>query len=231
MSSPATALTRTVATVALIVGPASMIATAAAQGTLHPSGADPTAVDVAAQFPVAWLVIGLLSVLGPLVWLAGIPELTRLTDTRARVAVQIGGLLTGAGLAAGVGHLALFFGVFGTLAGARLPDADTAALAASADSAMIGTVLLIVFLVGFSLGPIVLTIGLRAAGLVAIWVPIAAIITAGADLFGGPIASVVQLVTLVLVWAPLAVLVARGDRRRPSGIRPATRRSPALPTI
>lgn len=204
---------RVVAVTALVVGPLSLIAGNIAQWLLQPAGAAPTAADVAEQFPTAWLAIALLGVFGPIVWLAGIPAAGALAPGRGALVTRIGALLTGAGLAAGIGHVALFFGLYGALAQADLDADATGAMAAAADQELLGNILLYAFLIGFSLGPIVLTVGLRIAGVIAVWVPIAAVITAGANLFGGPIAGVVQLVALVLVWAPIAFAVARSRER------------------
>jgi hypothetical protein len=200
---------RVVAVTALVVGPLSLIAGNIAQWLLQPAGIAPTATDAAAQFPAAWLTIALLGVFGPIVWLAGIPATAALAPGRGSLVTRIGALITGAGLAAGIGHVALFFGLYGALAQAGLDTGAAGAMEAAADQDVLGNILLYAFLIGFSLGPIVLTVGLRIAGALAVWVPIAAVITAGANLFGGPIAGVVQLVALVLVWAPIAISVAR----------------------
>lgn len=216
---------RVVAVTALVVGPLSLIAGNVAQWLLQPAGATPTAADAAAQFPAAWLAIALLGVFGPIVWLAGIPAAAALAPGRGALVTRIGALLTGAGLATGIGHVAVFFGLYGALAQASLGADATAAMATAADQEMLGNILLYAFLIGFSFGPIVLTVGLRIAGVIAVWVPIAAVITAGANLFGGPIAGVVQLVTLALVWAPVASEVARsrGSARSTRRATPSTR--------
>lgn len=200
-------LARAVSVSALVIGPLSLIVTSVTQWLLQPTGDQPW--GAAAQFPTAWTVIALLSVPGPLVWIAGLPATVSLAPSKGGTVTLIGALLTGAGLAAGVGHLALFFGLYGAIAGSGASGHASSQVAAAGDADVLGTVLLVAFLIGFSLGPIVLTVGLRIAGVVGVWVPIAAIVTAGANLFGGPIAGVVQLVTLVLVWAPLVAAVAR----------------------
>ena len=184
---------KVVAVTALVVGPLSLVITTVWQWMLHPTGAQPTAIDVAAQFPTAWLVIGLLAVCGPLVWLLGLPATVVHAADRGALVTRIGALVTGIGLAAGVGHLAAYFALYGAAAAAGLNGDAAAAMASAGDAEPIGNILLLVFLVGYSLGPIVLTVGLRMARVVAVWVPLAAVITAGANLFGGPIAGVVQL--------------------------------------
>ncbi|MBS1906340.1 MAG: hypothetical protein JST33_07165 [Actinobacteria bacterium] len=208
--------TRILALVALVVGPLTLIVTNLAQWLLQPAGADPTAADAAAQFPQVWLVVGLLAVFGPLIWLAGLPATAALATGRGAVVTGVGTLLTGAGLAAGIGHLAAFFSAYGAIAQAGLPAGDEKTMIAAVEAEPLGGVLLIVFLVCYSIGPIVLTVGLRLARRVAVWVPIAAILTAGADLFGGPIAGIVQLVALAAAWGAIVVAVARRD----AGLRP-----------
>lgn len=208
-----TRLSRIVAIIALCVGPLTLIVTNIAQWMLQPRGAHPTPADVAAQFPAVWLAIGSLAVFGPLVWLAGLPAVAALAPRRGAHLTAIGTLVTGAGLAAGIGHLAAFFGGYGAIAMAALPGDAGAAMVSATDAEPLGGVLLIVFLICYSIGPVVLALGLRIARRVAVWVPIAAILTAGANLFGGPIAGVVQLVALAATWGAIIVAVARSDVR------------------
>lgn len=206
-----TSFGKPVSIAALAIGPLSLIVGNIAQWLLQPTGDNPTATDVASQFPASWLAIGLLGVFGQLIWLAGIPAAVDLTPGKGRLVTLTGGLLTGAGLAAGIGHIALYFGFYNALAQAGLSPDALADLDAAVGQETLGNVLLMVFLACYSVGPMVLTIGLRVGRVVPVWVPIAAIVTAGANLFGGPIAGVVQLVTLVLLWAPLVLAVARQE--------------------
>lgn len=200
---------RIAAIAALAIGPLTLIATNIAQWTLQPTGPSPTATAAAQQFPVAWLAIGMLSVFGPLIWLLGLPAVAGLAAGRGGTVTRIGAVATGVGLAAAIGHLALFFGVYGAIAQAGLPGEGVASMERAADAEPLGNILLATFLVCYSLGPILLTVGLRIEHRVAIWVPIAAILTAGANLFGGPIAGVVQLVALALAWGAIVAAVAR----------------------
>jgi hypothetical protein len=200
---------RTVALIGLGAGPLSLIVANIAQWMLQPTGPDPTPTAVAQQFPAAWLAVGVLSVLGPIIWLPGLGAVEALAVGRGALTTRIGVLVTGVGLAAGIGHLAAFFGGYGTIAAAGV-DAHTASvLGVAADGEPLGNILLIVFLVGYSLGPIIMTVGLRIGRRLAVWVPIAAVVTAGANLFGGPIAGIVQLVALAAAWGAVLVAVAR----------------------
>jgi hypothetical protein len=65
------------------------------------------------------------------------------------------------------------------------------------------------FLIAFGLGPILLTVGLRRGGLVAVWVPVAAIVATVANFVGGMVAGGVQLAALALTFVPLIVILAR----------------------
>jgi hypothetical protein len=200
---------RVISAAALIAGPLSLIVVTLVQWMLQPAGAHPTGADVAAQFPAAWSVVALLSVFGSLVWIGGLPAVTTLVKGRAGIVTLAGALITGLGLGAGVGHLALYFGLYGALGSSGIGQTAADRVDAASTSDPLAQTLLIVFLAAFAAGPIVLTVGLRVARAVGVWVPIAAVITAGAGFFGGPVAGIVQLVTLVLVWAPVIVLIVR----------------------
>lgn len=206
LSSP---LHRVGAVAALILGLVSLIVTNVVQWTLQPSGTDPGPADVAAQFPGPWLLVGLLSVFGSLVWLAGLPPAVALAPRRGSVVTALGGALTGAGLAAGVGHLALFFGLGGALAASGLPSEELLRVSRAADADALSNSVLVVFLVGFAVGPIVLAIGLRIARVVGVWVPIAALVAAVANFVPSPVAGVVQLLAVAAVWGAIAVALLR----------------------
>ncbi|MRH29564.1 hypothetical protein GH740_09590 [Microbacterium sp. SYP-A9085] len=207
---------RIAATTALSAGVLSLIATTVLQWSVQPAGANPTPADVAAQFPAVWSVMGLLAVFGPVLWLAAVPAMRM--PGRGGVLTAVGAGVTGLGLAAGIAHLALFFGLFGTIAAAGVGEADAARLGAGSDADLLTGVLLYVFLVAFAVGPILLTLGLRISRIVAVWVPVAALVTAVASMLGGPIAGAVQLIALAATWAPVAVAILRGARSLPAAV-------------
>lgn len=175
---------RAVGVTCLVIGPLSLIAATMLQWTPQP---EPSS----ALFGV----VAVISVFGPLIWLFGMPAVVRLAPARGWVLTFTGGLLTAIGLAAAVGHLALFFGA---------PQAH--------DDNVIGSALLMVFLVAFAIGPIVLTIGLRRAKIVAVWVPVAAIIMAVANFVGGVPAGIVELIALVATFGPIIAAALRPVR-------------------
>jgi hypothetical protein len=96
-------------------------------------------------------------------------------------------------------------------------------LGQAADAEPLANALLLVFLIAFSLGPILLTVGLRRAKAVAVWVPVAAIVMTVANFVGGPVAGIVQLCALALTFVPIIVAVLRqATRRRPGSLDAGT---------
>lgn len=208
---------RTVTATALVVGPLSLILATVLQWLLTPASASSTIFDVITDHPTVWSVVGLISVLGPLCWLAGIPGVIDLVHGRGWTLTTIGGCLTAAGLAAAVGHLAIYFSLYGAAASSGLRTAGMRALDRASSGDLLSNLLLFLFLGCFSVGPILLTLGLRMARQVAVWVPVAAIVMTVANFVGGVPAGIVQLAALVLTFAPLVVAILRAARA-PEGL-------------
>jgi hypothetical protein len=205
----ATTVWRWIGAAGIALGLASFVATTILQWVLQSDS--PTPGDAVSAHPALWTTASLLAVLGPLVWSAGVAAVTLQIPERGWVLTTIGGTLTGLGLVAGVGHLALYFGLFGDLAGAAADSATVQAVSAADDSSAVSTVLLLLFLVGFSLGPIVQTAGLRRARALPVWVPVAALVAAVANFVGGPVAGIVQLLALLATFVPMTVLLLRRE--------------------
>lgn len=198
---------RTIGAVGIALGLASFVATTIIQWVLQADS--PTPADAVHGHPVAWVAASILAVLGPLVWAIGVAVVTAQVRERGWVLTTIGGLVTTVGMIAGVGHLALYFGLFGDLAMSGIDDDAMQAVAGADDGSVVSTVLLVMFLIGFSLGPIVLTVGLRRARRIPVWIPVAAIVAAVANFVGGPVAGIVQVCALALTFAPMAILLLR----------------------
>lgn len=203
---------RLIGAIGMILGVASFIITTIVQWMLQPASESDTVADVVTQHPAAWLLVSVLAVLGPLVWVAGIGAVTSLVRDRGWVLTTLGGTITALGLIAGVGHLALFFGLSSDLAESGLGSKSVESLQQADNAGAVSNLLLVMFLVGFSLGPILLTIGLRRAKLVAVWVPVAAIVMVVANFVGGIPAGAVQLVAMLLAFAPPTLLLLRRGR-------------------
>lgn len=193
----------------MIIGMASLIAATVIQWFAQPAEPSATPIDVAQQNPTLWLVIGLLGVFGPLAWVAGIVSITLLVRAKGWTLTTIGGYITGAGLIAGVGHLALFFGVISDAAGSGIDTDSGVALLRVDDASILSTVLLYAFLIGFSVGPILLAVGLRQAKLLPVWVPVAAVIMVVANFVGGIPAGIVQLIAVMATFGPMVLVLVR----------------------
>ncbi|HQV92474.1 MAG TPA: hypothetical protein PLA46_12885, partial [Phycicoccus sp.] len=70
--------------------------------------------------------------------------------------------------------------------------------------------IIIAFIAGMTLGPIVLAWGLRRAGAVPIWVPVAALVFAVTGTLSGTIAGVVGLLAAVVTFGMIARTLIRG---------------------
>lgn len=200
---------RLIGAVGMILGILSFIITTIIQWTLQPSDASTTMADVVNRHLSTWLVVSVLAVIGPLVWVAGIGAITSVVCGRGWVLTTVGGTVTTFGLIAGVGHLALFFGVSGDLATSGIGAKAIEAVQTADAEAALGNLLLILFLAGFSVGPIVLMIGLRRAQLVPVWVPVAAIVMVVANFVDGIPAGAVQLVAMLLAFVPPTIVLLR----------------------
>lgn len=202
---------RLLGAIGVILGLASLIAATVIQWLVQPADPSGTPVDIARENPAIWMLVSLLSVLGPLFWVAGIFAITSAVTGRGWILTTIGGSLTALGLTSGVGHLALFFGLAGDAAGAGIDSGTALSLLQADDASTLSNVLLYGFLVGFSLGPILLTIGLRLAKRVPVWVPVAAIVMVVANFVGGVPAGIVQLLAALLAFAPMVVILMRRE--------------------
>jgi len=207
--SPAERSWRLIGAVGMIVGMLSLVVTTIVQWTLQPTSASDTVVDIVNAHQGVWTLTSVLSVIGPLLWVAGIGAITSVVRDRGWVLSTVGGSITALGLIAGVGHLALFFGISSDLAASGVSAKAAQAVQGADDGGLLGTMLLILFLVGFSLGPILLMIGLRRARLVAVWVPVAAIVMVVANFVGGIPAGAVQLAAMLLAFVPLTIVLLR----------------------
>lgn len=198
---------RTIGAIGIMLGLASLLITIPLQWVLSPGGGSPTSLVSAHR--AAWTTMSLLAVFGPAVWITGIVTVTALARERGWVLATIGGLVTTVALGSGIGHLGIYVGLLGDLAGARLSERAVNAVLAADNANPVSSSLLLIFLVGFTLGPIVLTIGLRRARLVPVWLPVAAVIAGVANFMPGPAAGMVQMVALAATYVPLVVLLVR----------------------
>lgn len=171
----------------------------------------------------AWLVLGLAVVLGSVAMMPGILAVLRLrsgladagpdsepASGRGGRTILVGGVLTFLGLVASVAHALAFYGmaaIDGT-SGASMDAVQ--AMEDASNRYPLFVLIIIVFIAGMTLGPIVLAWGLRRAGAVPIWVPVAALVFAVTGTLSGTIAGVVGLLAAVVTFGMIARTLIRG---------------------
>lgn len=194
------------ARIALIVGAAAFAVADLIRRIILPDGLDTAGmIDAVSSHSGAWLVAGLLALAAPVLMLPGIAGATRAVTERGRVLTRIGGAAVILGLLAAIGHAVAFYGMAALYARTSLNSADAARFEDASNAYPLFVVLIVLFIVGLLLGPILLTLGLRRARTVQIWVPVVAIIFGVSGSVGGVPAGVVGVVAALATFVPIAV--------------------------
>ena len=162
--------------------------------------------EAVAQQPGLWFAAGALELLSALLLVAGAVAAVRLARSRGRGLTGTGATLLGIGAVASTGHTIGYYGTYAAYAGSGV-DADTLARLNGTTDAL-GGVVIALFMLGMLLGPVLLTVGLRRAGAVPIWVPVLAVVFVVAGAVSGVPAGVVGLLAGVasLGYVGLALL-------------------------
>jgi hypothetical protein len=177
---------------------------------VEPAKADTTALTTAVgDHAGAWVAAGLLATAAALLLLPGVLAAGRTARGRGLVLTSIGSIVTAAGLLGSLLHTAGYYGMYGVYAKS---DADAVAVQAidkASESYPVFGVGIALFMVGMLLGPILLTIGLRRAARVPVWVPLCAVVFAVSSGVGGVPAGIVGLVAAVLTFAGVGTSLLR----------------------
>jgi hypothetical protein len=177
-------------------------------------------VHQVAEHSTTWLLAGSLATLSAFLLAPAALAATMLAGGRGRVLTRLGGFLLAAGALASMAHMVGEFGFPSIRAGAGVGDAAVRALddvGYGPASVMIG-----VFVLGLTLGLLLMMVGLRRAGVVPLWSVIAAVVAIAAGGSGGVLAGVVGVVAWTATLGPVAVALVR-----PAPVVAAT--APALP--
>ena len=157
----------------------------------------------------AWTLAGLLAMASAFLLLAGVSAAGRSVPERGATLTVLGAGLTVVGLLGSLVHAAGFYGFYGVYAKSGA-DADAVhAIDSASGSYPLFGVGIGLFMAGLLLGPILLTIGLRRAGVVPVWVPIAAVVFAVSGAVNGTAAGVVGLIAAVLTFGAIGVSLLR----------------------
>jgi hypothetical protein len=197
--------TRRLSAVGLVVGAAAFGAADVLRRVVAGGVTDPAALAATVgRHTGAWSAAALLAVLGSMLLLPGLVSAMGLVHRRGVVLTVVGTGLTGLGAVAGVGHAVAFYADAGVKAAGGAPAAVVRALDAASERYPVLVLLIVAFAVGMTAGPLVLTIGLRRARLVPVWVPVAAVVFALCGSVGGVPAGVLGLVAALAVFAPIS---------------------------
>jgi hypothetical protein len=157
----------------------------------------------------AWTAAGLLAGAAAFLLLAGVSAAGRSVPGRGAVLTILGGGLTIVGLLASLIHTAGFYGFYGVYAKSGADAAAIHSIDSASGSYLLFGVGIGLFMVGMLLGPILLTIGLRRAAVVPVWVPIAAVVFAVSSSVSDVAAGVVGLIAAILTFGGIGVSLLR----------------------
>lgn len=138
-----------------------------------------------------WLVAGLLELLSALLLVPGAMGARWLAPVRGAALTTIGSVLMVIGAIASIGHTIGYYGVFAMFAESGLDAASVNQVAAA--NGLLDGVVIALFMLGLLVGPVLLTVGLRRAGAVPIWVPVLAVVFVVTANVNGVVAGLVGL--------------------------------------
>lgn len=173
-----------------------------------------------------WLAAGALELVSALLLVAGAVAVLGLARGRGRTLTRVGATLLAIGAIASTGHTIGYYGTFAAYAESGLDPASLERLAGTTDA--LGGLAIAQFMTGMLLGPIVLTVGLRRACVVPIWVPVLAVVFVVAGAVSGVPAGLVGLVAGLAAFGYAGLKVIRTTTVAPT---PDARVAPAAVAI
>ncbi|MEO5610827.1 MAG: hypothetical protein ABIQ61_10565 [Ornithinibacter sp.] len=173
---------------------------------VEPSGpASTTAItDAVDHHALAWSLGGLVSVAAAFCLVPGILGLLDTARGRGARVTTVGALLVGVGAIASVGHAVAFYSPYALYGLARTPGSQQDALDRASESYPMLALLIVLFIVGMVIGPVVLFVGLRRAGRVPIWAVVAAIVFVVTGSTNGVAAGGVGVLAALAAFVPAA---------------------------
>lgn len=196
---------RPVVAAALVIGALGFTAADLVRRLVEPADPAPmTLAATAASHPAAWVTAGLLSAATPFLLLPGLGVLAATVRGRGARTTKTGAGLLAVGALAATVHAAGYFGMYDVYARADLGPASVGALDAASESSPFFMPFIVLFMAGMLLGPVLLAVGLRRAGLVPVWTIVVALVFVVAGGTGGVPAGVIGLVAFVALAGAVA---------------------------
>jgi hypothetical protein len=187
---------------------------------VEPSGTPSAGAITAAvhEHGGVWLVAGLLSVTAAFCVVPGVWGLLAAAGGRGARTTVVGALLVGAGALALVGHTVAFYAPYALYARAHTPVDDLTAVDRASESYPLLIALIVVFIVGMAIGPVVLLVGLRRARRVPVWAVVAAVVFAVSGSGGGVGLGMLGIGAAAAAFLPAArSLLVTGTAREEQG--------------
>lgn len=212
----------------LVLGPLLFTLADLLRRVVVPSGT-PTPVAITAavgEHSAAWLAAGLLSLASAICFVPGVVGLLLTTRGRGARLTTVGASLVGLGALASLGHTVAFYAPYALFAEAKTPAPQLTAIDAASESYPLLAVLILLFIVGMMLGPIVLLAGLLRARRVPVWALVAAVVFVASGSTGSPIAGILGLVAAMAAFVPAARSLLKAPSSGPS---PVDLAHPAVP--
>lgn len=214
-----------IAAAGLVLGPLLLSVADLLRKLVVPAGSssDIATTQAVAQNGGLWLASAMLSVLGAYCFVFGTVGLIATAHGRGSRVTMIGAVMVGFGAIAWIGHSLAMYAEYAWFVAADTPPAQIEALSRVTDSYPLVAILIVLFMVGLTLGPIVLLVGLRRARRVPIWAVVAVAVYVVCSSTDGMAASVLGLVASLAAFVPAArsLTVAEPDMRRARGRMPA----------
>lgn len=159
----------------------------------------------------SWLAAGLLSVASAICFVPGVTGLLLAARGRGARITVVGAVMLGLGALASLGHTVAFYAPYALYAKAGTPGPQLQALDTASESYPLLTVLILLFIVGMMLGPIVLLVGLLRARQVPVWSLVAVVVFVASGSTGGILAGGIGLVAAMAAFVPAARSLLRAQ--------------------
>lgn len=161
-----------------------------------------------------WLTAGLLAVAAAFCFVPAMVAFIGAARGRGARTTVAGAALVGVGAVASVGHAVAFYSPYALFHRAGTPGPAIEGIEAASENYPLLVVLMVLFMLGMVLGPVVLLVGLRRARRVPVWSVIAAVVFVASGTVGGPGAGALGIVAALAAFTPAARALANGEAAR-----------------
>ncbi len=195
-----------IAAAGLVLGPLLLTAGDLIRRLVVPDGTPPPTAIAAAvgQHGAAWAVAGFLFTAAGFCLVPGAIALVVSARGRGARLTAVGGIMLAVGAVAAAGHAVAFFSPYALYNQAHVTDPALTAMESASESYPLLIVLIVLFISGMILGPVVLFLGLRRAGRVPVWAVVAAVVFVGTASTGSVGAGVLGIVAAMAAFVPAA---------------------------